>query len=475
MENGSWLMVDDEQIHNQPFPIRHPLWTMKSYRQALVLGLGDSGASAASLLLSEGAAVTVIDRAQNEDLRGQARRLEQKGARVFLNASVIPDASYELCVVSPGVPATSPWIEELKRGGVRIVSELEFGWSRARGRIAAITGSNGKSTAVKFFAEALRQAGLKAVPAGNYGPPVCRAVVDQPDAEWLVLEVSSFQLETVQSFRPDVGILLNIHPNHLDRHGDMATYTALKAKLFSAASDRDVCVVYEPLMEKMRTISGGKGRWLSFGDSTLADYRYENGKIISGGCAVADFAGTYFGNDILGLAAAAIVAGIAALALDPDCAVRAAKSFSPLPHRMQRILEIGGVQFINDSKATNLAAMAAALRMLPGNVRLIAGGLVKENDFSFVKELLAQKVIGVYLIGQALEEMASAWSDIVPCVRCVTLDRAVAEAWKDSRAGETVLLSPATASFDQFRNFEERGDLFARLVKDLAEEDTNEQ
>ncbi|NTU76865.1 MAG: hypothetical protein HGA90_03495 [Alphaproteobacteria bacterium] len=138
---------------------------------------------------------------------------------------------------------------------------------------------------------------------------------------------------------------------------------------------------------------------------------------------------------------------------------------------MQWVREINRVKFINDSKATNLAAMAAALRMLPGNVRLIAGGLVKENDFGFVKELLAQKVIGVYLIGQALEEMASAWSDIVPCFRCVTLDKAVAKAWRDARAGETVLLSPATASFDQFRNFEERGDLFVRLVKDLVEEE----
>ena len=313
---------------------------MRSYRHALVLGLGGSGVAAAALLLSEGTAVTVIDRAQNDDLRGQARSLEQKGARVFLNASVIPDATYELCVVSPGVPVTSPWIDEMKRRGVRVVSELEFGWSRARGRIAAITGSNGKSTAVKFFAESLRQAGLKAVPAGNYGPPVCKVVVDQPDAEWLVLEVSTFQLETVHVFRPDVGILLNIHPNHLDRHGDMATYTALKAKLFSTTFGKDACVVYEPLMEKARTISGGKGRWLSFGDSRSADYRYENGKIFHGGRVVADFTGTYFGNDILGLAAAAVVAGIAAVGLDPECAVRAAKSFSPLPHRMQWVREI---------------------------------------------------------------------------------------------------------------------------------------
>jgi UDP-N-acetylmuramoylalanine--D-glutamate ligase len=444
---------------------------MEKIKNALVLGLGGSGVAAAALLLSEGAAVTVIDRAQTDDLLAQARSLEEKGARVLLQKAEIPSTPFDLCVVSPGVPATSPWISEMKRREVKVIPELEFGWSRRRGRAVAITGSNGKSTAVKLFAEALQQGGPAATPAGNYGPAISKVVLEQPDVAWLVLEVSTFQMETAVDFRPDVGILLNIHPNHLDRHGDMATYTALKAKMFSNTFGKDACIVYEPLLGKVRQISKGKGRWISFGASKTADYRYENGKVFRGKQLKADFAGTHFGNDILGLAAAAVVAGIEACGLDPDCAVRAAKSFNPLPHRMQQVREIGGVKFINDSKATNLAAMAAALKMLPGKVRLIAGGLVKEKDFSFVKELLAQKVLGVYLIGQALEEMASAWSDIVPCFRCVTIDKAVSKAWNDACAGETVLLSPATASFDQFRNFEERGNVFARLVQDLVEEE----
>lgn len=444
---------------------------MKQLKNALVLGLGGSGVAAASLLLSKGTAVTVIDRAENDDLRAQARSLEEKGAKVLLQKAEIPVAPFEVCVVSPGVPVTSPWIGEVKRRGIKVIPELELGWSRRGGRAAAITGSNGKSTTVKLFAEALQQAGQTAVPAGNYGPAISKVVLEQPDAAWLVLEVSTFQMETAVDFRADVGILLNIHANHLDRHGDMATYTALKAKIFSNTFGKDACIVHEPLLGKVRHISKGKGRWISFGASKTADYRYENGKVFRGKQAKGDFAGTHFGNDILGLAAAAVVAGIEACGLDPEYAVRAAKSFHPLPHRMQIVREIGGVKFINDSKATNLAAMAAALKMLPGKVRLIAGGLVKEKDFGFVKELLAQKVIGVYLIGQALEEMASAWSDVVPCFRCVTIDKAVANAWNDACAGETVLLSPATASFDQFRNFEERGGVFARLVGDLVEEE----
>lgn len=444
---------------------------MEKVKNALVLGLGGSGVAAAALLLSEGTPVTVMDRAENDDLRAQARSLEKKGAKVLLQKTEIPADPFDLCVVSPGVRVTSPWIGEMKRRGVKVIPELELGWSRRGGRAVAVTGSNGKSTAVKLFAEAFQQAGQTAVPAGNYGPAVSKVVLEQPATAWLVLEVSTFQMETTVDFRPDVGILLNIHHNHLDRHGDMAKYTALKAKIFSNTFGKDACIAYEPLLGKVRQISKGKGRWISFGVSKTADYRYENGKVFRGKQAKADFTGTHFGNEILGLAAAAVVAGIEACGLDSECAVRAAKSFNPLPHRMQLVREIGGIKFINDSKATNLAAMAAALRMLPGKVRLIAGGLVKEKDFSFVKELLAQKVLGVYLIGQALEEMASAWSDVVPCFRCTTIDKAVAKTWNDACAGETVLLSPATASFDQFRNFEERGNVFARLVKDLVEEE----
>lgn len=444
---------------------------MQKVQHALVLGLGGSGVAAASLLLSEGTTVTVMDRAENDDLRAQARSLEKKGAKVLLQTAEIPATSFDLCVVSPGVRVTSPWIGEMRRRGVKVIPELELGWSRRGGRAAAITGSNGKSTAVKLFAEALQQAGQTAVPAGNYGPAISKVVLEHPGTAWNVLEVSTFQMETAVDLRPDVGILLNIHPNHLDRHGDMETYTALKAKIFSNTFGNDACIVYEPLLGNIRHLSKGKGRWISFGMSKTSDYRYEDGKVFRGTQTKGEFTGTHFGNDILGLTAAAVVAGIEACGLDPECAVRAAKFFNPLPHRMQLVREIGGVKFINDSKATNLAAMAAALKMSSGKVRLIAGGLVKEKDFSFVKELLAQKVIGVYLIGQALEEMASAWSDVVPCFRCMTIDKAVVKAWNDACAGETVLLSPATASFDQFRNFEERGGVFARLVKDLVEEE----
>jgi len=445
---------------------------MPSYHQALVLGLGGSGEAAAELLRDEGTEVTALDGGDSPALRHRRSELESRGIRVVLGAREIPAGAFEVAVVSPGVPVTSPWILEMRQRGVPVVSELEFGWSRRACKVVAITGSNGKSTAVKWMSEALEAAGLRAAPAGNYGPAVSAVVRQRRDLDWLVLEVSSFQMETSSFFRPDVGILLNINPNHLDRHGDMQLYTKLKARMFSAMTQADVGLVPLKLLKSIKAFAGGEGTWKTFGAGPKSDYRYDDGQVWADHRALADFRGTYFGNDVLGLAAAAVVGGLQACGVDPACAVRSAHGFKALPHRMELVGQSGGVRYVNDSKATNLSAMAAALKMTPGKARLIAGGLVKEKDFSFVKEVLVEKASGVYLIGQASEEMSSAWSDVVSCRLCGTIDVALRKARDEACAGETVLLSPACASFDQFRNYEERGDVFRKLVKDLVEEDS---
>ncbi len=442
---------------------------MHSYRKAVVLGCGASGAAAARLLRADGAGVVVLDDGTAAGAAAQAEALRREGLEVITGRHEWPRGDFDVCVTSPGIPPSSPWIRAARESGLPVLSELELGWSRRRCPVVAVTGSNGKSTLVKWLAESLQAAGLRAVPAGNYGPPVSRVVLEQPAVDWLVLEVSTFQLETVCEFRPEVGVLLNIHPNHLDRHGDMETYEALKARLFARTRTGDTCIVHEPLINQVRSASGGGGLWVTFGVSASSDYRYADGVVTSGGREVLDLRGTLFANDVLGLAGAAAAAALSTCGVDPRIASRSAGTFKPLPHRMQPVGEIRGVRFVNDSKATNLAAMAAALRMIPSKIRLIAGGLVKEKDFTFVKDLLAQKVRGVYLIGQASKKMASAWSDIVPCVFCETLDVAVGRARDDAQAGEVVLLSPACASFDQFKNFEARGDEFARLVRDRVE------
>jgi UDP-N-acetylmuramoylalanine--D-glutamate ligase len=279
-----------------------------------------------------------------------------------------------------------------------------------------------------------------------------------------VVEVSSFQLETVHRFRPHVGVLLNCFPNHLERHGSLAAYLGVKARLFARALESDVCIVPGALLEEVRTRTQGRSRWRTFGVSERDDYCYRAGRVERAGATLVSLEGTRFANDVFGASAAAGVAAVEAAGVSLEHAVQAARNFQPLPHRLERLATVRGITFVNDSKATNLAAMTAALRAIPGRVRLLAGGLAKESDFSSVKEVLAEKVAGVYLMGKSADVMFKAWSEAVSCVVCGTLPEAFGRACKDASAGETVLLSPGCASFDQFRNFEERGDLFREHV-----------
>ncbi|MBN1268075.1 MAG: UDP-N-acetylmuramoyl-L-alanine--D-glutamate ligase [Kiritimatiellae bacterium] len=444
---------------------------MNKYPHALVLGLGKSGEASARLLLSEGSHVTILDGEGAGEVRARGKELVKMGARVLLGAGGVPSGEFDVCIVSPGVALSNPWVGAARERGIPLVSELELGWSRCRGPVLAVTGSNGKSTVVKWCCEALQTSGSRARLAGNYGEPIAAAVAEGPEADPWVLEVSSFQLETVREFRADVGVLLNLNPNHLDRHGDMQTYTAMKARLFARAKETDTCVVPQALLPSLRELSGGRGRWLTFGATGGADYVYRPGAVLSGDAVVARLDGTLFDNGVMGPSAAAAVAALAVFGVSGEDAESALRRMKPLPHRMQKVAEARGVVFVDDSKATNLAALAAALRMAKGPVRLIAGGLAKEKDFAAVTDVLARRVESVYLIGASSADMAAAWSAAVPCRSCGTLDVAVRRAYDDARSGETILLSPGCASFDQFRNFEERGQCFIKMVKSLAEEE----
>lgn len=438
--------------------------------KAVVLGCGASGIAAALLLRREGAEVTALDRSAAP--AETAAKLEAAGIRIIQSDGLLPEGAFDLCVVSPGVPVNAPWIQAARERGIPTLAELELGWSRRKPstRVIAVTGSNGKSCAVKWIAESLVAAGYRAAIAGNYGPPACRVVCEQPNLDWLVLEVSSFQLETVVEFRADAGILLNLAPNHLDRHGDFDAYRAAKARLFSRTVSGDCCMVHESCAREVRAVAGGGGHWFTFGSKRASDFSYEDGKIICAGDTLADVTGAYFGNPVLGANAAGVLGALSELGVDLRAAERAARQFNPLPHRMELVAEGRGVRFINDSKATTLTALSAAVRMCGGGVRLIAGGLLKEYDLSGAKEVLAQHVRGVYLIGRASDQMAAAWSDVVPCRMCGTLDSAVGVAWGEAQPGETILLSPGCASFDQFKSFEARGEQFRKLAGLLAQE-----
>lgn len=425
---------------------------MKQYKKALILGYGRSGKAAERLLQAEGTETIVLTSETVDDTAV---------------SQVLDQHAFDVCVVSPGFGLNHPWLCSVRKAGVSLLSELELGWSRHKGKTIALTGSNGKSSAVKWIHESLTEAGVQSAIGGNYGVPACEVVLDYPNIEWLVLEVSSFQLETVQEFSPDIAVILNVLPNHLDRHETMEVYKATKARIFGQTSGA-CCIVPIELQEMFEREHVHECTWLTFGNAIEADYRYEKGHVYHAGVSVLELTGTLFDSPVLGsCTGAAVAACVAACGVEWAMAETAARSFEPLPHRLQCLGEINQVVYVDDSKATNLAATSAALQACGKNIRLIAGGLPKESDYTFVKDILAQRVSSIYLLGQASKAMYEAWSEVCRCVECGTLEKAFVAASNDALPEDTVLLSPGCASFDQFSSFGERGECFRKLFENF--------
>lgn len=439
---------------------------MAAASRTMVCGLGASGVAAARLLRAEGAAVLAVDERDVPESRRSAVALEALGCAVALGAAAPPAGDFDVAVVSPGLPVAGAFLSEVRRRGIPLLSEMELGWSRFRGRTIAVTGSNGKSSVVKALAECLEASGQRAVPCGNYGLPVCQAVLEAPDAAWLVIEASSFQLETCVDFRPDVAVLMNVLPNHLDRHGTLETYARLKARLFARQRAGDLALTPPEWQARFREWSGGQGAWRTFGTDAACDFRHAPHRLAARSDAGSDVSGSYFDNEVLGPNAAALYGAALAAGAPAETVAAALRSFRPLPHRAEPVGEFGGVRYVNDSKATNLSALVASVRMQDRPVWLIAGGRPKETDFSAAVPILRERVRGALLIGEAAAAMAAAWNAAVPCEICGTLDRAVAAARRAAAPGETVLLAPACTSYDQFRAYGERGDAFRRLVSE---------
>ena len=441
-------------------------FTSFDIHSALVLGLGLSGEAAARLLHAKGAGVTVIDGGSSERHKTLAGILENEGIRVLLG-NAIPEESYDLCVVSPSIPLEHPWLKTCRERAIPVISELELGARYWRGKILAITGSKGKSSLVKLCSDTLNLAGKSASPAGNYGIPLCTLVLEKPDLQWAVVEVSSFQMEHTEAMSPDIAILLNLQADHLNRHGTMEVYGNLKRKLFRAM--RGPALALAPLGFDLRGALPQEVSLQTFGGSDQAVWYFKNGKIRSLSFSEeVDLEGSWFNNPILGVAASAAVPALLKAGLTENQIRDGLRNFVPLAHRMQHVACRGdGLLFIDDSKATSLAALAAALKMVERPVRLIAGGLLKENDLDSVKEMLTQRVKKGYLIGDCADQMKSAWEEVIPCECCGTMEVAVGKAVEEASSGEIVLLSPGTASFDQFSCFEERGECFSASVRSI--------
>ena len=404
---------------------------------ALVLGYGRSGKAAEALLKAQGTEVVVLtDDAQDG----------------------LGDGDFDFAVVSPGIALTHPWVVEAKRRGIPLKSELQLGCEelkRQGWKLLAVTGSKGKSSVVKVVADAINLAGMKAVACGNYGTPVCevaqsnnRTIEQSNNSPWAVVEVSSFMMETTElpSDTFEAAAILNLQEDHLDRHGSVEVYHGLKRRLLTFAA--------------RNFVSAGMSSDQRINRPT--DHLWT---------------GSYFDNEILA-GNAAIAVGLMRVAGLDDAKIAAAfKAFAPLPHRMNLVAEIDGVRFIDDSKATSLAALIAGVKMASStpdpsslipdpSILLIAGGLPKGDDPKTALSTLTERVKKVYLIGQSAEAFFAAWNGALDCEICGTMERAVETVRREAEKGETVLLSPGTASFDQFKSYGERGDVFARLVKE---------
>jgi UDP-N-acetylmuramoylalanine--D-glutamate ligase len=437
----------------------------------LVVGLARSGSAAARLLADRGEQVRGVDSGHPKG----AERLAGAGVEVLLNADGTELLDGVMTVVkSPGVPNDAPVIAAARAGGVDVIGELELAWRAIPNRFVAVTGTNGKTTTAELLGELYRAAGESVAVAGNVGTPLASLAGNLDGAATVVCECSSFQLEDTAAFAPECAVFLNLAPDHLDRHPSSDDYLEAKLRIFARQGNDDIAVYNgdEPTLAERDL--GGCARRVRFCASTDPDCEIS----VSGGTMFWDgeplleveelkLPGVHNLQNAMAAAAAALAMG-----LDRGAVREGLRSFSGLPHRLERVAEIGGVAFFNDSKATNVSAAAAGLRSFGGGVHAILGGQPKGEPFGPLVEPVRERCAACYLIGEATEPIAGALEPAgVPLQRCEDLEDAVRRAAGAATPGEVVLLSPACASFDAFRDFEQRGEAFRKAVTRLAEGD----
>lgn len=444
-------------------------------KRVLVVGLGRSGVASALFLQSRGARVTVSDAKSQDQLRehipalldaGIAVETGTHGERTFRNQDLI--------VVSPGVPVDAEPLVQARALGQPVIGEIELASQFFPGPIVAITGSNGKTTTTTLVGEIIAASGFKTLVGGNIGTAAI-TLVDQATLQTvIVLEVSSFQLETITTFRPRVAVVLNVTPDHLDRHRTFAAYVDAKARIFENQQAEDFAVLNadDPTCVELANRIGAQVSWFSREREVESGAFVRDGQIVfrRSGSAQAilpvseiPLKGSHNLENIL----AAVCAG-ALIGCVPDMIRSAIVNFKAVEHRLEYVATVGGVEYYNDSKATNVDAAMKALQSFPANIHLILGGKDKASDYTLLNNLLRERVKSVYTIGAAAEKIQSHIKGTTKIVFSGTLEAAVKHAATASQSGDVVLLAPACASFDQFQNYEHRGRTFKELIRQLA-------
>ncbi len=374
-------------------------------------------------------------------------------------------------IASPGIPRELPLFAELTAAGIAVVGELAVAAPLIDAPVVAITGTNGKTTVTTLVGNIMEAAGRKTFVGGNIGTPLLEYLLSGDSAEVLVLEVSSFQLEAAGEFAPDVGVLLNISPDHLDRHAGMDDYAGAKMRLFRHQGEGDTAIIWDGDPEIVCRAGEIRGRLRSFGTGESSRARISGLKITAigeGGVQEYDLTGSALANDIGVRNAAAAILAADALGVAAGTIREVLAGFQPPPHRLQTVAELGGVVYVDDSKATNTGAVLAALAQVPGKAVLIAGGRHKGEDYRQLRAMVAEKGRAVIVLGEAAPLIEAALTGCVPIRSAISMDDAVVKAAALARPGDTVLLSPACASFDMFTSYGHRGDVFAAAVARLA-------
>lgn len=433
----------------------------------LVVGLARSGVAAALALRARGEQVIGCDARDAEvgELREAAERLSREGVEVHLDASGDALAARAGTLIkSPGVPQHAAVVAAARAAGVPVLGELELAWRLLPNEFVAVTGTNGKTTTTEWIGHIHREAGAPVEVIGNVGTAASTLVGVVDPGDVLVCEASSFQLEDTEAFAPEVAVLLNLSADHLDRHGTMEDYTAAKMKMFANQQERDMAVVPEAFGREL----GGHAKRISFGSGVASSLAEREGQLWWQGERLLgvdeiSLPGAHNRENAMAAAAASLARG-----LDRDAVVRGLQNFHGVAHRLELIAVKDGVAYVNDSKATNVGSTLVALEAYAEGVHLIAGGRSKLQDFTPLAAPVAARCRSVYLIGEGALELGTALeSSGVPLRVVRNLERALAAAHAAARPGEVVLLSPACASYDQYRDFEARGEHFRALVEAL--------
>ncbi|HVQ20541.1 MAG TPA: UDP-N-acetylmuramoyl-L-alanine--D-glutamate ligase [Terrimicrobiaceae bacterium] len=434
-----------------------------SGKKAVGLGLGHSGEAAALLLREEGADVTVCESCDNASLREKAAKLRARGIEVILGGDAERDpATYDVCVLSPGIDPGVPLVRNVLGKKIPVIGELELAFEECICPVVAITGTNGKTTTTELTTVMLRDSGVRTMASGNIGLPFATAVRQSTELDVMILEVSSFQLETIDAFRPQVAVWLNFSPNHLDRYRDLEDYRKAKLRVFMNQTPEDYAIVNA--RENLPPISARRITFSAYEPG--ADFTLRDGVIFYQGEPVLDqrktrLEGFHNAENLM----AALGVGLA-LGVELETMAAAVGEFTAPVHRCELVRDFEGVRWINDSKATNLDSVEKAIHSQTRPTVLIAGGKDKGFEFDSIAPLVRERVLVAILIGEMKERIAASWSG-VDCRISSSLEEAVAEARKVARPGDAVLFSPGTSSFDMFRNYGERGNRFKDAVNAL--------